>query len=214
MLRLLGMLLLTCTLVLAACGGDDDPTPTRTASASGTVGQSTATAASTSGGQPTATTAPSGDDGDSDDEGNIRVPLSVGSTAETESNDPDPFAADDSEQGTVRITIDAIVDPAETDSQIFQPQPGNKYWAVEVTLEATGDKTVNNGIWYLTTTDGLEYESVYLTGVGDDVIYGAIEPGESQTGFLVFEIPEDAVVSEVYADMSIYVGYDVIFEAQ
>jgi hypothetical protein len=189
-------------LALIACGGgDDDTAPTATRGASSTPAGGSST---------TATSEPTQSDANFPD---VHAPLEVGSSAEVESSNPDPFAPESDQMGTVEVTIVSIMDPAETTSEIFQPEAGNRFWAVEVTMEATGDKDVNTGEWTLRTTDGSEYETSLLTGVGDDIIYGAIKPGETRQGVVVFEIPEGATIEWLYMDPSIYVGGNLIFDA-
>jgi hypothetical protein len=198
-------------LLLVACGGGDDDDDSNDAN-----GESTQVA----GGNPTAADAADdeeAEDSDSDDEDpnnpDVHVPLSPGSSGEVESDNPDPFATPEAELGTLKVTIDEILDPATTDSPIFQPEAGNKYWAVVATLEATSDKVVNTGIWTVLTSDGGEYETIYLTGVGEDIIYGALEAGATQQGVIVFEIPENVTVVSLKLDPHIYVGGNLFFDA-
>ena len=142
----------------------------------------------------------------------VHVPLKVGSSGEAPSSDPDPTTVNDT-QGTVKVTIVAITDHATTTSPIFQPEAGNHYWAVEVTMQATGNKVVNTGQWTLHTTDGNDYGTVYLTGVGEDITYGALAAGESKRGVLVFQIPDGATVQWLWMNPSIYVGNQLFFDA-
>ena len=161
------------------------------------------------------------DDSDSSDEEGPRAPLTVGSSAEVDSHTPDPMAMSDSSVDVLaplKVTIVSIIDPAISESEIFQPEVGNRFWAVEVLLEATGDKAVNSGEpWIVTDTDGNEYENMYLTGaaadVGEDITYSAIEPGQSKQGVVVFELPESAQVKSVSVNASIFVGGTLTFDA-
>jgi hypothetical protein len=54
-----------------------------------------------------------------------------------------------------------------------------------------------------------------LTGVSEieDVRYGAIQPGETVQGMLVFEIPEDAEIESLHMSPHIFVGGNLIFDA-
>ena len=200
---------LVLILLLVACGGDDDDDGSTDA---------TPTSAQVSGGdatQPdageTPTEASSGGN-ESDDNPDVHVALSAGSSGEVESDNPDPFA-EQTDLGAIKVTLIEIIDNATTDNAIIQPDTGNRYWAVEVTLEATSDKVVNTGIWTVQTSDGGEYETIYLTGVGDDITYGALEAGTTEQGFLVFEIPAGATVTSLKLDPSIYVGGNLFFDA-
>ncbi len=44
-----------------------------------------------------------------------------------------------------------------------------------------------------------------------DILYGSLEPGASETGLLVFEIPEDAVVQWLLMSPTIFVGGNLVF---
>jgi hypothetical protein len=165
--------------------------------------------------QPDDAATDAGESGSSDENGDnpdVHVSLSAGSSGEVESDNPDPFAGE-TELGTVKVTIVQIIDPATTESPIFQPEPGWRYWAAEITMEATGDKIVNTGIWTLNASDGGTYETIYLTGVGDDIIYGPLEAGQTQQGLLVFEVPEGVTITSLKLDPSIFAGGNLIFDA-
>jgi hypothetical protein len=217
-------ILLVLVLLVVACGGDDDDddgdgagvTSTISSEPSGSSG-SEATVAGVDTEDDEDTDNDTDDTGDADDEEGPRAELSAGSSGEVQSHDPDPMALDDSgniETAPLKVTIVRIIDPATTDSDIFQPQPGNRYWAVEVLMEAVGDETVNTGEpWILTDTDGNEYYTSLLTGVDEDIRYDAIEAGQSVQGVVVFEIPESAQIASVSVNASIYVGGTLTFEA-
>lgn len=195
-------LALLMVVAIVACGGGDDdsaqqagdtdPTPTVVAAAGAT---------------------PTKRNSDAAENLDVHIPLRPGSSGEVLSSNPDPFAVND-DQGTLRVTVDAILDPAESTSGIFQPEPGNKFWAMQVTLKAVGDNPVNTGVWLLYTTDGVRYDNLYLTGVGDDILYGGLDPGESLQGVIVFEIPEDAEIDYVQMNPSIYTTGNLIFDAE
>jgi hypothetical protein len=193
-------------VVLVGCGGSDKAaTSTTTTSGSTTGAPTTAAGAAPTANGAVATSADS-------DVQDVHVPLAVGSSGEAPSSDPDPMTVNDT-QSTVKVTVVAITDNAKTDSPIFQPEAGMRYWAMEVKMEGTGDKTVNTGVWTLHATDGKEYETVYLTGVGDDIIYGALAAGETKQGVIVFQIPSDAVVRWVHMNPSIYLTPNLYFDA-
>lgn len=202
-------------LVFVACGGGDDDddaddangettqvsSGNATASASEPTEDSSEPTQDTSGGLP-----------------DVHVPLEVGSTGEVQSSNPDPMDPELDIMSTVKVTIVAFIDPAEAANEMFQPEAGNRFWAVEMTMENTGDKPVNTGIWTLRTTDGNEYETVVLLGIvhdgaSDDLTYGAIEPGATEAGVQVFQIPEDATVESLHMSPSIFVGGNLIFDA-
>jgi hypothetical protein len=191
-------------VALVGCGGSD-----KAATSTTTGGAAAPTTASSD--NPTAATGavPTSSDSDVED---VHVPLAVGSSGEVKSSTMDLEHLND-EQGTIKVTVVAITDPATTDSAIFQPEAGQRYWAMEVKLEGTSDKEVNTGEWTLHTTAGNDYDTVYLTGVGEDIIYGALQAGETQQGVVVFQIPADAVVQWVHMNPSVYVTPNLFFDA-
>jgi Domain of unknown function (DUF4352) len=200
---------LVLILLLVACGGGDDDTNAVDSTPVATQISGANATQSDAGETATENSSAGNEDNNNPD---VHVSLSAGSSGEVKSDNPDPFATD-TELGTLKVTIVDIIDNATTDNAIMQPEAGNRYWAAEVTLEATGDKVVNTGVWTVQTTDGGEYETIYLTGVGDDIIYGALEAGATKQGFLVFEIPAGATVKALKLNPSIYVGGNLFFDA-
>jgi hypothetical protein len=214
-------------LSLAACGGggDDDSADTSSAPPTATASGSAATqptdnaptaatdATPATDSSPTAasaaTPANSGDSGSEGDPGDVHAPLAVGSTAQTTANDV----------GTVKATIEQITDPATSTSSFYQPAAGNRLWAAQVTVETHGDATDQDSfgvtlLWTLHTTDGLEYEQVFSSGVGEqDLVVLGVTDAQTLQGSVAFEIPEGATVEWVKMDTSIYVGYDIYFDA-
>jgi hypothetical protein len=147
----------------------------------------------------------------------IHVPLAAGSSGEVQSNNPDPSAATEDE-GTVKVTLVSITDPATPESgSIFTPSSGTRWYVIEVTMENTSDKVANTGVWTVLTDDGQEYENQIVAnygGLGNDITYGPIQPGNTAEGVVLFEIPETAAVQSVKVSPSIYVGGDLYFDAQ
>ena len=141
------------------------------------------------------------------------MPLEVGSSGEVGSMDPDPFAATDSrdENSNVKVTITKIMDPAEAPGSIFSPEPGNRWFAIYVTMEATGSGIANTGEWWLTTTDGAEYTNAFVLGDEPEIMYGSIAPGTTTEGRILFEIPADAVVAWILMSPTIFVGGNLVF---
>jgi hypothetical protein len=181
-----------------------DPTPTESGAGDPTATASEATSPDSVDGAPTHA---------SSDFPDVQVPLEAGSSGEVVSMDPDPFAATDSrdEESRVKVTIIEILDPAEIESSIFSPEPGNRWYAINVTIEATGSAVANTGVWELVTTDGTAYTDIYVLGDTPYISYGAIEPGASVEGVLVFEIPEGATVQWILMSPTIFVGGNLVF---
>ncbi|HEX5165026.1 MAG TPA: DUF4352 domain-containing protein [Thermomicrobiales bacterium] len=231
--------LLLIALLLVACGGGDDDAndsssnsaPTATIASSTTVAGSTAAPAqpTTQGAAatmptesvstPTVSTGGGGEDVEgaptnaSADFPDVRVPLEAGSSGEVGSMDPDPFAATDTldENSKVKVTINEVLDPATVDGTIFSPEEGNRWFAINVTMEATGSEVANTGEWTLSTTDGAEYTNSIVLGSTPDITYGSIEASTSTEGIVVFEIPEGAEVAWILMSPTIFVGGNLVF---
>jgi hypothetical protein len=228
----LGMVVATM-MFLVGCGGSDKvATATSTSTQSGAAAPTTASGATTSApttassapttagaaAEATATTAAPASGGAIATQADpnfpdVHVPLTVGSNGEVPSSSMNLDDLDSTTMGTIKATIVAITDPATTTSELFQPDAGSRYWAVEVKLEATGDKQVNTGQWTVRASDGQDYETVYLTGVGDDIIYGALDAGQTAQGVLVFMLPQDVSVQWLRMNPSVYVGRNLFFDA-
>jgi hypothetical protein len=171
--------------------------------------------------EPTATAASGGDteslDGAptqaSSDFPDVQVPLEAGSSGEVASMDPDPFSDTSSldPESKVKVTINEILDPAEIGGTIFSPEPGNRWYALNMTMEATGSAIANTGVWELVTTDGTEYTNIFVLGDMPEITYGSIEPGATTEGLVVFEIPEDATVQWILMSPTVFVGGNLVF---
>ncbi|HYI13771.1 MAG TPA: DUF4352 domain-containing protein [Thermomicrobiales bacterium] len=216
-----------------ASSADDAPTATVASAAPTSAGSSPAgstqpaavpsapTPTESTASVPTATTAASDDtesvDGApthaSSDFPDVQVPLEVGSSGEVGSMDPDPFGNTESrdENSRVKVTITEIMDPAEVTGTIFSPEPGNRWFAIYVTMEATGSGIANTGEWWLTTTDGAEFTNMFTLGDVPEIGYTPIEPGTTTEGRVMFEIPEDAEVAWILLSPTIFLGENLVF---
>lgn len=183
-LGLIGLIVVIVIVASMAGGGDDDEEPTRTG-----IGAQTTAAPGTS--------------NQTNDE-DVHAPLEAGSTAEVEPVD----------DRVVKVTIVGITDDAETGNQFLVPAEGNKYWAVEVLIEATGSKSINSGQWKMRAADGFEYERTFVTGIGQPLDFiGELTPGGKKQGTVVFEIPEGATPQWVRYDPNPIVDGDIYFDA-
>ncbi len=192
-------------MVFVACSGDDDGAPSNSGGDDSGTSSESETATGESSDDSNSGDANSDDNGEQEEVA-VRAPLEAGSTAEV--------AADDI--GKVRYTIVSILDPADELLGLgLETDPGFRLYAVEVLVEAleAGDPqyAANSGWWTLTTKDGEPYEWIG-TGGGKDLGYGEMEVGQQRTGFMAFQIPDDADVGFITVEPSIYVGYDIVFE--
>jgi hypothetical protein len=196
--------------------------PSAQATTGSSVSESTPTEPAAAASEPTPTAASDSDteslDGAptqaSSDFPDVQVPLEAGSSGEVGSMDPDPFSADTSSlnpESKVKVTINEIMDPAEITGTIFSPEPGNRWYALNMTMEATGSAIANTGVWELVTTDGTEYTNIFVLGDMPEITYGSIEPGATTEGLVVFEIPEDATVQWILMSPTVFVGGNLVF---
>lgn len=183
-LALIGIIVVII-IAVAASGGGSKKTPT--AASGNTVAGSTT---------PTAVTG----SGDRDK----HAALAVGSSGEVES------VAD----RKAKVTINQIQDDAKSSNQFLQPAAGSRYYAMQVTIEATGTKTVSTGSWRVRTKDGFEFDQKFVTDVGGESLsFGDITSGGKRQGWVVFEIPAAAQVQWVRYDENVVVAGDLFFDA-
>ncbi len=134
----------------------------------------------------------------------VRVPLTEGSSGQVEHED----------DRISKVTIVRILDDVQSDNQFLEPATGNKYWGVEVIVEAVGEKAISSGSWKLRTADGFEYERKYAVGVGQDLqITGDLTPGGKAQGTVVFEVPEGATPEWLRYDPNMFLDGDLFFDA-
>ncbi|MEM8530694.1 MAG: DUF4352 domain-containing protein [Chloroflexota bacterium] len=78
------------------------------------------------------------------------------------------------------------------------PDVGNEYWSVEVVFENVSDEVIQLGIFTGTMQDADEnvYEYSFLAeDAASDIpldVVQPLRPGETATGYLFYEVPEDA----------------------
>jgi hypothetical protein len=104
----------------------------------------------------------------------VYADLQAGSSAEADTGEDL-----NGQPGRIKITIDAIQDPAEVGNEIYVLRPVNRLWVVEVTVESIGEGNLTVTEWSLGTGDGTEYEMVFGTGAGEELLFFELPPGES-----------------------------------
>lgn len=101
----------------------------------------------------------------------------------------------------VTVTVARLVDPATPASDYMKPKSGNKFVAVEVTLENAGqavysDAPTNSGI--LIDGEGQQHRSTFFD-VKEGQSFGGmatINAGDKRKGVIVFEVPEGAKLTK------------------
>ncbi len=104
------------------------------------------------------------------------------------------YSADGQEEGIVSVA--EIVDPFEDYESGFSPQRGFHFVMAVVTIESTADRAIEANAYgfYLIDTDGFFYYPTYLyratelTETLPDFLGGPIEPGQSLSGAIFFEV--------------------------
>ena len=117
----------------------------------------------------------------------LHAPLAVGSAGEVK-----PLQAG---KDRLKVAILEIAEGADVDVVTREPAPGMKFWAIEMGVENTGDREFQAPAWKLIDSDGLEHEPAVV--VGGETAPFPLEPGDSTTRWVVFEIPEEATPQQL-----------------
>ena len=91
------------------------------------------------------------------------------------------------------IIAKRVIDPAQAEGDIFTPDPGKRYVAVEVTVNNVGSAEVTVSPLFNFTmydTAGADYNASLFASLSDGELLegGTLQPGESQSGLVVFEL--------------------------
>lgn len=106
------------------------------------------------------------------------------------------------------VTVLKAVDPARTTNQIFAPEPGNRFVAVQFQLRNTGeapyeDSPVNGAV--LVDADGQRFDAALFAKTSAGPAFPAsvsISPGDTARGFITFELPDAAKPVPVQSAMN------------
>jgi hypothetical protein len=134
-----------------------------------------------------------------------RVALAVGSSGTVET------AGD----RTVKVTINAISDPAISTNEFEQPQAGNHYIALAVTIENVGQReSLGISKILLRGTDGFEYDNTFISGVGasDLNTYQNLTSGGKVDSVVAFEVKDGTEVDWVKFDPNPFAKGDLYFD--
>jgi hypothetical protein len=105
------------------------------------------------------------------------------------------------------ITVASVEDVTVADDSLYTPEEGNKYVALNTTVKYLGNKidtfgTVGTSFMNLVDKSGKKYEptifNIKTPKLGAGVT--TLNKGESNTGYLVFEIPADSNVADYYLE--------------
>ncbi len=147
----------------------------------------------------------SGDEED-DSGGDVRVALAAGTSGE--------IAPQFQGNKRIKVTLLQVVDGAASNNQFLNPDPGRKYWAVEVEVENIGTEEVNSPSWKLRDSKSLEHDRTFFSDVGENLDTSFdLTPGGKLKGWVVFEIDQDAQPVWLRADPNVIAKYDLYFDA-
>jgi len=95
---------------------------------------------------------------------------------------------------TTAVTVNSVDVAFVSPNPYTQPEAGNHFIVVDVTIEAIGSEVVsyNELDFEVGDAESYRYESGGVVGAGPDVGYGDLAPGEKIRGLIAFEIPDTA----------------------
>ena len=141
-----------------------------------------------------------------DSGGDVRVALAPGAVGE--------IAPENQGSRKIRVTLLQVIDGAASENQYLPPDPGKKYWAVEVEVENIGTSEVTSPDWKLRDSANVEHERTFFTEVGENLQTSFdLTPGGKLHGWVVFEIPLEAQPLWLRADPNVFAAYDLYFDA-
>ena len=116
-----------------------------------------------------------------------------------------PIYDTESGEEIASITVESVTDPFEEYSEYSAPERGSRYIAVEYTVEnLTENDSIDSPAYYLSlgTDQGLLISQSYVSLADDsdveELTTDEILGGESATGTLVYQLPEDVEVGGFY----------------
>ncbi|MCA1667637.1 MAG: DUF4352 domain-containing protein [Thermomicrobia bacterium] len=91
------------------------------------------------------------------------------------------------------VTVNEVRDPAPP-TDFSKPKDGNRFVAVDVTIENTDTKPASYNALYATVkdTDGRQYDATFTDVVNPALSAGDNSPGDKIRGWVVFEVPVGA----------------------
>ena len=103
--------------------------------------------------------------------------------------------------GDLEVTVNGATDPYPSTSQYFEPDAGNRWVAVDLTVKNNGSEKVTFSTLVLMELKDSESKvwGVSLAGAASDPNHpqldGDIVAGDSRRGTVVFELPESVMDS-------------------
>ena len=97
--------------------------------------------------------------------------------------------------GDFELLVHSIDDPVAGESDFFEPEPGNRWLAIEVSLTNIGSATQDYGSFDFKVKDAenFEYGQLFID-LAQSLDSGTLLAGETVRGRIGFEVPESATV--------------------
>lgn len=105
------------------------------------------------------------------------------------------------EEIPIGVSVDAIVDPAEADGY-FDPEEGNRFVAVQLTLTNTGTLNYNDSVENMPsviTPEGFSYSTTIAGVTAGSGFDGTLllTPQDTRTGWVIFELPSEQSIAKL-----------------
>ena len=97
--------------------------------------------------------------------------------------------------GDFELLVHAIDDPVAGESEFFEPEPGNRWLAIELSLTNIGSETQDYGSFDFKVKDAenFEYGQLFID-LAQSLDSGTLLAGETVRGRIGFEVPESATI--------------------
>lgn len=101
------------------------------------------------------------------------------------------------------MTLQQVIDPAQSNNQYEQPDPGDRFVAIKVLIDDTGQASLNNDAnttFTLLGSDDQEYSASFEGVSGctnfNEGLY-TLAPGASVVGCVMYEVPAAVTITQV-----------------
>lgn len=119
---------------------------------------------------------------------------------------------DSVQSGDYVLTVHGIADNVLPETDIYdRPKEGNKYYAVEVTVENKGSDVISYNVIYFKLQDSEGYTYDYTGSYKEPWLgYGDLQPGRKVRGWITFEIPKNSSNLELIFQPITYNPFDTV----
>jgi hypothetical protein len=112
-----------------------------------------------------------------------------------------------------KVTVEEITEPATSTNPFDQPQVGNHYLTIAVTIENVGERETHGGDFKLRMKDGIEYNEIFATGFGrGGGAFQNLTSGGRTSAVLAFEVKDGSEIEWLKFDPSPLAKGDLYFD--